>query len=319
MAAPHVAGLLLTGGVQSGNYVTPNYSNTSDPFAITATRTFIPSETLSVPQQPYTPPAPTYTINSNTSINEGQVLQVEVSTTNLKAGSYVHWEISGDGIDMSDFNALHNLWGASLVGSDGKAFIKFDIKNDNLTEGNEVIKFELFDSGHHNIRKKVGETFITIQDTSKTPIVTTPQSLWGTVGNDIITGGAGPDRITGVSPSGTTPSEMGRGQIDVLIGGAGADVFLLGDSRGVFYDDGIKSNLGTSDYALIKDFKRGEDKIQLNKRFAYTFETISGDGYLYLNTNRTTTIEKWGPNQEELIAVIEGFSTRLQTSDLIMV
>ena len=319
MAAPHVAGLLLTGGVQSGNYVTPNYSNTSDQFAITATQTFVPSETLSVPQQPYTPPAPMYIISSDTSINEGQTLSIEILTTNVKAGSYVHWEISGTGIEMNDFNAIHNLWGASLVNSDGKAIVQFNIKNDNLTEGNEVIKFELFDRGHHNIRKKVGETTITIQDTSKTPVITTPQSLWGTVGNDIITGGDGPDRITGVLSSGTTPSEMGRGQIDVLIGGAGADVFLLGDSRGVFYDDGIRGNLGTSDYALIKDFKRGEDKIQLNKRFSYTFETINGDGYLYLNTNRTTTIEKWGPNQEELIAVIEGFATRLQTSDFILV
>jgi subtilisin family serine protease len=319
MATAHVSGLLITGGVQAGNYVTPYYSGTSDQFAITATQTFVPSDALSKPQEPYIPPSPTYTISSDTSINEGQVLQVEVSTTNLKVGSYVHWEISGTGIDMSDFNAIHNLWGASQVNSDGKATIKFDVKNDNLTEGNEVIKFELFDSGHHSIRKKVGETTITIQDTSKTPIVTTPQSLWGTVGNDIITGGDGPDSITGVSPSGTTPSEMGRGQIDILTGGLGADIFILADGRGVFYNDGIRGNLGTSDYALIKDFKRGEDKIQLNKRFSYTFETINGDGYLYLNTNRTTTIEKWGPNQEELIAVIEGFATRLQTSDFILV
>jgi subtilisin family serine protease len=316
MAAPHVSGLLLTGGVQSGNYVTPNYSNTSDPFAITATRTFIPSETLSVPQQPYTSPAPTYTINSDTSVNEGQTLRIKILTTNVKAGSYVYWEISGDGIDVSDFNAIQNLWGSSLVDSNGKAVVDFNIKSDNITEGNEVIKFKLFDRQHHSIRKKVGETFITIQDTSKT---TTPLFLWGTVGSDIITGGDGPDRITGVLSSGTNKESMGVGQIDVLIGGAGADVFLLGDSRGVFYDDGIKSNLGTSDYALIKDFKRGEDKIQLNKKFAYTFETINGDGYLYLNANRTKTIEKWGPNQEELIAVIEGFSTKLQTSDLIMV
>jgi subtilisin family serine protease len=318
MAAAHVSGLLITGGVQAGNYVTPNYSGTSDPFAITATQTFIPSETLSTPQEPIVAPAPTYILNTSTSIDEGQTLSVVVSTTNVKVGSYVHWEISGDGIEMNDFNAIHNLWGASLVDSDGKAIVDFNIKNDNFTEGNEVIKFELFDRGHHNIRKKVGETFITIQDTSKTPVITTPQSLWGTVGNDIITGGDGPDRITGVLPSGTTKESMGVGQIDILIGGAGADVFLLGDSRGVFYDDGIKNNFGASDYALIKDFKRGEDKLQLKKRNSYIFNASDGNLFVYLDANRNRNLETSGVNQDELIAVLEGV-TSLNNSDLLMV
>jgi Ca2+-binding RTX toxin-like protein len=319
MAAAHVSGLLITGGVQAGNYVTPNYANTSDPFAITATKSFVPSGVYSVPQQPYVPPSPTYAVNTKTTIDEGKTLTVEVSTTNVKEHSFVHWQISGNGVNLSDFNALPKLWGATQVNSDGKAIINFNLKNDSITEGNEVIKFELYDGGHHANRKKVGEATITIQDTSKTPVVITPQSLWGTEGNDVITGGNGPDRITGVPSAGSMPFQMGRGQIDTLTGGAGADIFVLADSRGVFYDDGIRDNLGTSDYALIKDFKVGEDKIQLNRRFSYTFETMNGNGYLYLNTNRTTTIEKWGAHQEELIAVLEGFTNRLQTSDLVMV
>jgi subtilisin family serine protease len=318
MASAHVSGLLITGGVQSGNYVTPNVTGTSDPFAITATQTFNPSPVFSEPQQPYVPPVPTYAISSSALIDEGQTLKVEVTTTNVKAGTYIHWQISGNGLDLSDFNSLPNLWGASQVGSDGKAITNFSLKNDSITEGNEIIKFEQFDDNHPSTRKKVGETTITIQDTSKTPVVITPQSLWGTVGNDIITGGDGPDRITGAPSVGSAPSEMGRGQMDILTGGTGADVFILADSRGVFYNDGVKGNLGTSDYALIKDFKKGEDKIQLNKNSAYTFETINGDGYIYLNANRTTTIEKWGPNQEELIAVIEGM-TSWSNSDLISI
>jgi hypothetical protein len=318
MAAAHVSGLLITGGVQAGNYVTPNYSGTSDPFAITATQTFVPSENLSTPQQPYIPPSPTYTINSDTSINEGQTLRIEVLTTNVSAGSYVHWEISGTGIAMGDFNAIHNLWGASLVDSDGKAIIDFAIKNDNTTEGNEIIKFELFDRGHHNIRKKVGETSITIQDTSKTPVITTPQSLWGTVGSDIITGGDGPDRISGVLSSGITKESMGFGQIDVLIGGSGADVFVLGDSRGVFYDDRIKNNFGASDYALIKDFNLDEDKLQLKNRNSYIFGSSSGNLFVYLDANRNRNLETSGPNQDELIAVLEGVTT-LSNNHLLMV
>jgi hypothetical protein len=318
MAAAHVSGLLITGGVQAGNYVTPNYSGTSDPFAITATQSFVPSENLSTPQESYVAPSPTYTLNSSTSIDEGQTLSVSVSTTNVKVGSYVHWEISGDGIAMNDFNAIHNLWGASQVSSDGKATINFNIKNDNLTEGNEVIKLVLFDGGHSSLKKQVGEAFITIQDTSKTPVITTPQSLWGTVRSDTITGGAGPDRITGVLSSGTDAVSMGLGQIDVLTGGLGPDVFILGDSRGVFYDDRIIGNLGTSDYALIKDFKIGEDKLQLKKRESYIWETKEGNLFFYSDRNRNRALETTGVNQDELIAVLEGV-TALNNSDLLMV
>jgi subtilisin family serine protease len=318
MAAAHVSGLLITGGVQAGNYVTPYYSGTSDQFAITATQVFVPSDTLSTPQEPYVAPSPTYTLNTSTSIDEGQILNVEVLTTNVKAGSYVHWEISGTGIDMADFNAINNLWGASLVDSDGKAIIKFDIKNDNLTEGNEVIRLVLFDGGHSSNKKQVGEAFITIQDTSKTPVITTPQSLWGTVESDIITGGDGPDRITGVLSSGTDAVSMGLGQIDVLTGGLGADVFLLGDSRGVFYDDRIKNNFGALDYALIKDFKRGEDKLQLKNRNSYIFNAYEGNLFIYLDLNRNRNLETTGVNQDELIAILEGV-TALSNSDLLMV
>jgi hypothetical protein len=319
MAAAHVSGLLITGGLQAGNYVTPNYAGTSDPFAVTSTKIFFPSEIAQQqPQQPPSPPKSTYVLNTNTSVNEGETLKIEVNTTNVQPGLYLYWQISGSGIDMNDFTGLHNLWASPLVNADGKATIDINIKNDNITEGNEVIKFELFDQTHPSLRQKVAETFITIQDTSKTPVPVVPQVLWGTIEDDVITGGDSSDRISGVSATGTSLFDLGKGQIDTLIGGAGADIFVLGDSRGVFYDDGIKGDLGTSDYALIKDFKRGEDKIQLKKGESYTFESIGGNGHLYLNRNRTTRIEKWGPFQEELIAVIEGVSS-LTTSDLLMV
>lgn len=316
MSAAHMSGLLITGGVQSGNYVMPSYYGTSDPLAITSN---IQAEITQLqPQQPYVPPQPTYALNSTTSINEGQTLRIEVDTTNVDAGSYVHWQISGNGVDLSDFIVLHNFWGASQVNGEGKSFVDFTIKDDNLTEGNEVIKFELFDQGHQNIRKKVAETSFTIQDTSKTPIPNTPQYLWGTTGNDVITGGDGVDYITGVLSSNTTQSSMGVGQIDTLIGGVGSDVFVLGDSRGVFYNDGIKNNLGTSDYALIKDFNRGEDKLQLKNRNSYMIKVFDGDLHFYSDQNRNRRLESSGPNQDELLAILEGVTT-LNNRDLIMV
>jgi hypothetical protein len=318
MASAHIAGLLITGGVQAGNYVIPNYSDTSDPFAITSTKAFVPSGNSSSPQQPYTAPEPTYSLISNTSISEGQILSVSVSTTNVRPGSYVYWNISGSGIDMKDFSYLSNLSGSSQVNNYGQVIINITLQNDNVTEGNEVIKFELFDQAHPSIRNTVGEAFITIQDTSKTPVSIVPQLLWGTLGDDIISGGDSTDRISGVLSSGTTKESMGFGQIDILTGGLGADVFLLGDNRGVFYDDKIKANLGTKDYARIKDFKSGEDKLQLKKGNSYIFNTSDGNLSLYLDANRNRKLENFGVNQDELIAVLEGVST-LGNNDLIMV
>ena len=40
-------------------------------------------------------------------------------------------------------------------------------------------------------------------------------------------------------------------------------MLLLGDSRGMFYDNRVPGNLGIDDYALIKDFVSGSDKLQV--------------------------------------------------------
>jgi len=187
MAAPHVAGLLLAGGVQAGGLVTPHYSGTADPFALGVPSTSTPTD----PQ-----PDP---------------------------------ESSSDLI------------------------------------------------------------------------------LWGTTGSDVITGGSGNDRLSGVLASGTTAAAMGAGQIDVLTGGAGADIFVLGDSRGVFYDDRRNDNLGTADYALIKDFRTGEDKLQLRES-SYLFTVSNSNLSLYWDRNGNGKLDTGGRNRDELIAVLEGIT-----------
>lgn len=203
MAAPHVAGLLLAGGVQAGPLVTPYYAGTADPFALGIT-------TSSDPEPPATDPQP-----------------------------------------------------------------------------------------------------------EPEPEPSTDQILWGTTGNDTITGGNGNDRLSGVLASGTKANAMGARQIDVLTGGAGADVFVLGDSRGVFYDDRRSRNLGTADYARIKDFTAGEDKLQL-RNANYLFTVSSGNLSLYWDLNGNGNLDTGGRNRDELIALLEGVSN-LSGSDILFV
>ncbi|AFZ29237.1 Hemolysin-type calcium-binding region [Gloeocapsa sp. PCC 7428] len=77
-------------------------------------------------------------------------------------------------------------------------------------------------------------------------------------GSDYISASAGNDTIIGVDFT-----TFGKSEIDVLEGGSGNDLFVLGTAQKVFYDDGKANTNGASDYALIKGFNRYEDQIQL--------------------------------------------------------
>ncbi|WP_085633635.1 S8 family serine peptidase [Marivita cryptomonadis] len=94
------------------------------------------------------------------------------------------------------------------------------------------------------------------------------QIIFGTTGSDVLSGGSGNDIISGLPDPAETPTTttLGEGEVDTLTGGGGEDVFELGDSRGIFYDDDNprSGNNGKNDYALITDFMIGVDKIQLS-------------------------------------------------------
>nr|WP_209318592.1 S8 family peptidase [Falsiroseomonas selenitidurans] len=101
--------------------------------------------------------------------------------------------------------------------------------------------------------------------------------IFGTAGSDNLVGTAGVDTISGIAATGNT---LGKGSVDVLWGLAGDDVFLLGDARGVFYDDGLAAKQGTGDYARIMDFAAG-DRIQLSDDVdTYFLRKIRVDGQL---------------------------------------
>ena len=288
MAAPHVAGLLLTDGVKAGSLVTPVVTGTADPFALAG------SEAL--------PTLPTFILQAATSINEGGSLAIAVTTTNVAPGTVLTLKFSGSGISAGDF-ASGSLTAPISIDTSGRGSFSTKVLADNITEGNESLLVSLFQANAPD--SPVAQASINLIDSNLPPA--TNKVLWGTTGSDTITGGSGNDRISGVLASGTSAKAMGASQIDVLTGGFGADVFVLGDKRGLFYDDRINGNSGLGDYARIQDFKSGVDKIQLFSA-SYITSAKQGNTSLYWDRNGNGKLNLTGTNQDELLAIFTNSS-----------
>jgi subtilisin family serine protease len=104
-------------------------------------------------------------------------------------------------------------------------------------------------------RLDIGDLMGTTETLSAAP---SGRAVYGTTASDTVVGTNYGDTLSGVPAAG---SNTGKGTIDVLYSRAGADLFVLGDGRGAFYEDGNAAAAGTGDYALIADF--AGDKIQL--------------------------------------------------------
>ncbi len=134
--------------------------------------------------------------------------------------------------------------------------------------------------------------------------------LIGGTGFDILQGGAGNDTLDGVDATG-----LGLGTMDILIGESGADTFVLGNSTAAYYNDGDNALDGSADYAIIKDFNRLQDSIQLNgvasdyviaevpTSIASSFSGMDVAG-IYLDTDNSGDFS----SSDELIAAIEYIS-----------
>ena len=143
-------------------------------------------------------------------------------------------------------------------------------------------------------------------------------TIVGGLGNDALYGESGNDILRGVQwldAEGVETYLFGINTIDTYVGGSGSDLFVLGEPVHVFYDDGIASNHGIGDYALIEDFNRLEDSILLSgsasdyivaalpAELASTFAGMQAAG-IYRDTNGDAA---WN-NTDELIAVVEHLS-----------
>jgi len=98
---------------------------------------------------------PTYSLTpAATSVNEGQLAQVYIATTNVAAGTNLQYSITG--ISQSDI--VEELLRIATVDANGRAVISINTVADLLTEGNETMTFVMGDT----------RTSITINDTSVT-------------------------------------------------------------------------------------------------------------------------------------------------------
>lgn len=140
-------------------------------------------------------------------------------------------------------------------------------------------------------------------------------SLHGTDGRDTVTGTADAEILSGVPASG---SHLGRGTVDLLQGLGGDDIFVLGDARGAFYDDGNVRKSGTADYGRILDFQRG-DKIQLSDDYdTYIIRSVRIEGVSGMGIYGDADGNGVYSGRDELIGHVKGFIS-LTSADLIFV
>lgn len=244
-----------------------------------------------------------YTVSGTPNpVSEGATINLSITEQNASAGltADVYWRLSGAGITASDLdNGL--LTGSLAIGSNS---LTLSFSNDLLTEGAEQALFELSRDSTFSVVESAYS--ISINDTS-----TSPQGapIIGTVASDTLRGTTAPELIIGVPQTGTGTS-MGLGQTDTVTGLAGADVFVIGDARGVLYNDGIANNVGAADHLRITDFQKGVDKIQINAGTSYFTRTttINRVAVTELYWDRVTlgTLNLTGANRDELVARLTG-------------
>jgi len=107
----------------------------------------------------------TYSLSaSSTTVNEGSTVTTTVTTTNVTSGTVLYWELSGTGINSSDFSS-GSLTGSGSVNNQGTFNFSHTLDNDVTVEGSETIAVKLYtDSGRTN---QVGNTLsIIVNDTS---------------------------------------------------------------------------------------------------------------------------------------------------------
>lgn len=128
--------------------------------------------------------------------------------------------------------------------------------------------------------------------------------LFGFFGNDTLNGGAGNDRLEGSFIS------SGLNEIDRLTGGTGTDTFVLAGSGGAARSSSYIRG-GNTNYALITDFNKSEDKIELateegDNRQAVEIKYSLGAAPSGLPGGTGIYVDNLGLGAPDLIAILQG-------------
>ena len=136
----------------------------------------------------------------------------------------------------------------------------------------------------------------------------------GNYGNDRLYGGSGNDRLYGSTGDDKLYSGSGN---DILVGGAGKDILIgAGGADRLYGDDGEDvfvlraADIGTtSRYTRIRDFKDGEDKLDISQRGSEVVrKTAFGDH----------TVLWLGPTNTKVLALLENITPdQITSQDLV--
>ncbi len=196
-------------------------------------------------------------------------------------------------IGNQDDNILYGGDGEdSLVGDAGDDDLEGDAGNDTLSGG---VGDDLLSGSQGNDILSGDDGFDTLSGGDQN------DQLSGDAGDDLLSGDNGSDSLFGgdgddllMGANGSSASA----EIDTLTGGAGTDVFMVGDETLSYY-----TKFGKSDYALITDFDTAEDVIGLQgSESDYRLATVgSGD-----NLPGGIGIFRRQGISEDLIAIVQG-------------
>ena len=183
----------------------------------------------------------------------------------------------GAGNDTLDGNEGNDYW---INGNEGDDLVNGGAGNDVIDGGvdNDIVSG---DAGDDVVIGNFGD-----------------DTLSGGMGNDLLYGDAGNDLFLGMTT-------IGLDAIDLFDGGAGSDTYVLGEVSGVYYDDGDSITEGLNNYAVMADFDRLEDTIQLyGSPDSYSVNPSPFDAdraAIYFDSNNDGT-------SDELIAVVENLA-----------
>ncbi len=178
-----------------------------------------------------------------------------------------------------------------LYGGEGDDILDSGADNDSLVGG----------IGHDILHGGAGKDTLTGSNGN--------DQLFGQEGNDTLIGGNGNDFLVGAESA----IELGTGSIDLFTGGNGSDYFVLG-AEAVYYNDGNDLSAGLDDYALVTDFNKAHDIIQLSGQVSHyllgnSVAGLEGVGiYLDINSNGSFN------DTDELIGIVQG-TTEFSLSD----